>query len=214
MTVNHAGDTYYGSKTPRTSLGKFRRAVPEVWFRIVHIAADHVKGSVELREQTVEVALGPEGAFENGNVGVLTRQVPADRVVSAVPPPRYAPKPPEPPKEPRTLPVVEMLHKALAWRQELDSGTVATQADIARREGITRARVTQVLMLLRLAPEIQDRILDMAKKTGPSRISERRLRPIAHIRDWENQLTAFNAIHNAIHDANRSCRSPASLLTR
>jgi hypothetical protein len=46
---------------PRTSLGKFRRAVPEVWFRIIHVSTDHVKGSVELREQTVEVALGPEG---------------------------------------------------------------------------------------------------------------------------------------------------------
>ena len=62
---------------PRISLGKSRRTVPEVWFRIVHIAADHVKGSLGLREQTVEVALGPDGAFENGNIGVLTRQVPA-----------------------------------------------------------------------------------------------------------------------------------------
>jgi hypothetical protein len=91
---------------------------------------------------------------------------------------------------------------------------VACQADIARREGVSRARVTQVLMLLRLAPEIQERILGMPKKTGPSRISERRLRPIAHMGDWEHQLTAFNAIHNAIHDTNRSCHSPASLLTQ
>ena len=83
---------------PRASLGKSRRAVPEVWFRIVHVAADHVKGSLELRQQTVEVALGPDGAFDlpaaphgvtaqagNGNIGVLTRRVPADRVVCAVP---------------------------------------------------------------------------------------------------------------------------------
>jgi hypothetical protein len=34
------------------------------------------------REQTVEIALGPKGAFENGNVGTLTRLVPADRVVA------------------------------------------------------------------------------------------------------------------------------------
>lgn len=37
------------------------------------------------REQTVEVALGPKGAFENGNQGRLTRCVPASQVVSAVP---------------------------------------------------------------------------------------------------------------------------------
>ena len=81
---------------PRSSLGKFRRAVPEVWFRIVHVAADHFKSSVELREQTIEVALGPDGAFENGNIGFLTRQVPADRVVCAVPAPRHPSRPPQP----------------------------------------------------------------------------------------------------------------------
>jgi len=119
---------------PRFSLGKFRRAAPEVWFRIVHAAADHAKSCVDLREQTVEIALGPEGAFENGNIGVLTREAPADRVVSAVPPPRYLSRPPEPPREPRTPQVVELLRKAHAWRQELDAGTVANQAEIARRE--------------------------------------------------------------------------------
>ncbi len=179
---------------PRSSLGKFRRAVPEVWFRITHVSADHVKGSVELRDQTVEVALGPEGAFENGNIGVLTRQVPADRVVSAVPTLRYAPKPPEPPREPRTPPVVETLRKALAWRQEPDSGAVASQAEIARREGLTRARVTQVLMLVRLAPEIQERILGMPESVNAPRIGERGLRPVALIEDPEEQTTALEEI--------------------
>ncbi|MDY7011872.1 MAG: hypothetical protein SVV80_14160, partial [Planctomycetota bacterium] len=153
-------------------------------------SADHVKGSVELRDQTVEVALGPEGAFENGNIGVLTRQVPADRVVCAVPLPRYAPKPPEPPKEPRTPPVVETLRKALEWRRQLDAGEVASQAEVARREGLTRARVTQVMMLLRLAPEIQERILDMPESISRPRISERALRPIVKLNP-RGQLVAF-----------------------
>jgi len=39
----------------RSSLGKSRRAVPEIWFCIIHVAAEHVKGSLELREQTIEV---------------------------------------------------------------------------------------------------------------------------------------------------------------
>ena len=60
---------------------------PEVWFRIVHLAQDGLNGApvAAYREQTVEIALGPKGAFENGNVSALTRQVPADRVVSTVP---------------------------------------------------------------------------------------------------------------------------------
>ena len=28
------------------------------------------------REQTVEIALGPKGTFENGNIGTLTRRCP------------------------------------------------------------------------------------------------------------------------------------------
>lgn len=172
--------------------------MPEVWIRIVHVATDHVKSSVELREQTIEVALGPDGAFENGNIGVLTRQVPADRVVSAVPTPRYPLRQPEPPREPRTPPVVETLRKALAWRQELDSGAVANQADIARREGVTRARVTQVFMLLRLAPDIQKRILGLTEHPDPPRLAEHRLRPIARIADPQQQAEAFEAIARGI----------------
>jgi len=171
--------------------------VPEVWFRIIHVSADHVKGSVELREQTVEVALGPDGAFENGNIGVLTRRVPADRVVCAVPAPRHPSRPPQPPKapqEPRTPPVVETLRKALKWRRERDRGEVHNQADIARREGITRARVTQVLMLLRLAPEIQERILSMPKSLNARRIGERSLRPVALIEDPVKQAAAFEEV--------------------
>ena len=71
--------SYPEQNSPWTSLGKFLRAVPEVWFDIIHVSADHVKGSVELREHTVEVALGPDGAFEHGNIGTLTCRVPADR---------------------------------------------------------------------------------------------------------------------------------------
>jgi len=179
---------------PRTSLGKSRRAVPEVWFRIVHVATDDVKSSVELREQTIEVALGPDGAFENGNVGVLTRQVPADRVVCAVPPPRHPPRPPEPPRpprEPRTPPVVETLRKALEWRRQLDVREVANQADIARREGVSRARVTQVMGLLRLAPEIQEHILSLSDMARRPAITERALRPIAQLENATDQKAKF-----------------------
>ena len=68
-------------------------AEPEVWFRIVHITLEDPVGSTTYVEQTVEVALGPKGAFENGNIGTLTRRVPGSQVVSAIPPPRGKPKP-------------------------------------------------------------------------------------------------------------------------
>ncbi|HLN91261.1 MAG TPA: hypothetical protein VK429_05315, partial [Patescibacteria group bacterium] len=105
------------------------------------------------REQTVEIALGPKGAFENGNIGTLKRRAPPDQVLSAVPPGRGEPKSLREPKTPR---VVELLRKAVEWKALLESGELVSQADIARQEGITRARVTQILGMLRLALEIRE----------------------------------------------------------
>jgi hypothetical protein len=52
----------------RQSTNRSSGAEPQVWFRIVHIAADghhHALGDA-IREQTVEIALGPRGAFKRG----------------------------------------------------------------------------------------------------------------------------------------------------
>jgi len=47
---------------------------PQVSFRIDHVAEDgqHRALSDAYREQRVEIALGPKGAFGNGNVGEVT----------------------------------------------------------------------------------------------------------------------------------------------
>jgi len=58
----------------RTHSGRYG---PEVYFRIVHLDQDANTGApvAAYREQTVEIALGPKGAFENDNIGTLTLRV-------------------------------------------------------------------------------------------------------------------------------------------
>ena len=90
--------------------------------------------------------------------------------------------------------MVELLRKAHAWRQELDAGTVANQAELARREGVTRARVTQIMMLLRLAPDIQARVLALPATAERPILSERMLRPITCMPDLDRQLIAFDRL--------------------
>jgi hypothetical protein len=171
-------------------------AQPEIWFRIVHVAVDGAPVAA-YREQTVEIALGPKGAFENGNIGTLTRRLPADRVVHAVPPRVLNRKPPKAPRTPR---VVELLRKAIEWQALLESGEASNQAAIARLEGITRARVTQVMGLLRLAPEIQEHVLSLPDMVRRPAITERALRPIAQLERASDQKARFQElVAQALH---------------
>ena len=75
----------------------------------------------------------------------------------------------------------------------LDSGEVASQADLARREGLSRPRVTQILNLLKLAPEIQQAILELPVGTPERLVTERKLRDVAHLQH-EEQLVALRKI--------------------
>ena len=178
---------------PRMCRSTNRQSDPEVWFRIAHLAQEGHKSTpvAAHREQMVEIALGPKGAFENGNIGALTRRVPGDRTVSSVLQVRGNPNPLREPKTPR---VVELLRKAMEWQALLESGKAINQADIARREGITRARVTQVMGMLHLAPEIQEKILVMPDAIHKSLLTERVLRPIGTITNYGNQIREFHKL--------------------
>ncbi len=139
----------------------------------------------------MEIALGPKGVFENGNIGVVKRRVPPDGVVNALPPRLLKPKPQRIPKTPR---VAELLRKAMEWKGLLESGEGVTQADIARREGLSRARVTQIMCLLNLAPEIKKYILSMPEEVRRPVVTERSLRPITKLIEHRKQQEAFSAI--------------------
>jgi len=91
--------------------------------------------------------------------------------------------------EPGTIPRVSRL-MALALRLErlVKDGEVADYADLARLGHVSRARVTQIMNLLNLAPDIQEEILFLPRTTrGRDPIRERHLRPISRILDWRKQ---------------------------
>ena len=167
-----------------------RLAGPEIWFRIVHSAvpSENCALLAAYREQEVVVALGPMGIIEDDRIGTLTRRIDADQVVRVIPLTRGNLKPSTYPKPPR---VTELLRKAIEWRRQLDAGEVRNQAEIARRERITRARVTQVMGMLRLLPEIQERILILPDAPHRPRITERKLRPLRNITKSRDQIRAF-----------------------
>ena len=71
---------------------------------------------------------------------------------------------------------------------------VKTQADLARELGVSRVRITQVMSLLRLAPEIQDHLLHLTDQRAIRFFSENRLRPLTQIANPERQLEEFRKL--------------------
>lgn len=79
---------------------------------------------------------------------------------------------------------------ALAIRMDglLRSGAVTGQADLAALGHVTRARVTQILNLTMLAPDIQEAILFLPRvRRGRDPIRETCLRSIAALPEWSKQ---------------------------
>ena len=64
-------------------------------------------------------------------------------------------------------------------------------AEITCQEGLSRARVTQIMLLLGLAPEIQEHILNLQKTANRSSNSERSLKYITQMENQKEQMTAL-----------------------
>ena len=106
-----------------------------------------------------------------------------------------APKPKKS-SAPTKLPHITKL-MALAIRLEhlLATGQVKDQAEIARTAAITRARVTQIINLTQLAPDIQEAILNLEPTTDHvPRFREREVRTIAILPHWEKQRVLWKRL--------------------
>jgi ParB-like chromosome segregation protein Spo0J len=80
-----------------------------------------------------------------------------------------------------------MLALAHHLQSAIDRGLVADRAAVARKLGLTRARVTQLLDLLLLAPDLQLAVLALEAVDGAEPMAERTLRAVAHAGSWVEQ---------------------------
>ena len=74
-----------------------------------------------------------------------------------------------------------------AVQDAMDRGTVRDRAEVARRLGFTRARITHLLDLTLLAPDLQEQVLFLDAIDGVQSMSERALRAVAHAGPWGEQ---------------------------
>lgn len=87
----------------------------------------------------------------------------------------------------RPLRVARMLALAHECEALIAAGIVADRAELAAVLGFTRARVTQLLDLTLLAPDIQEEILVAEVAPGRDQVTERALRAIVRTGDWREQ---------------------------
>ena len=88
--------------------------------------------------------------------------------------------------------VSRLMALALRFNELLSQGTVRNHAELARLGHVSRVRVCQILMLTNLAPTIAEALLFLPKTMrGRDRITEKRLRRIATLVDWDAQIQLF-----------------------
>ena len=76
-------------------------------------------------------------------------------------------------------------------------GAHGSQADLARHLGVSRARVTQVLRLLKLAPEALEFLTNLGDPLPTAKITERKLRRIVNLSS-EQQMGELNQVSTII----------------
>jgi len=91
--------------------------------------------------------------------------------------------------------VSRLMALAIKFDNLLATGSVRDQTELAELGHVTRARVTQIMNLLHLSPDIQDELLHLPRVTsGRDPITEPKLRAIASIPDWRKQRKAWKAL--------------------
>ena len=86
---------------------------------------------------------------------------------------------------------------ALAIRFEglIRDGQVSDQSQLARLAHVSQPRMTQIMNLLHLAPDIQESVLFLPRITsGKAAIHEKLLRPIAAEIDWGKQREMWGKV--------------------
>lgn len=84
--------------------------------------------------------------------------------------------------------ISRLMALAIHFDSLIRKGIVRDYADLARLGGVTRARITQIMNLLNLAPEIQMRLLFLEETVqGREVLTEREMRVVSADVEWTMQ---------------------------
>ena len=88
--------------------------------------------------------------------------------------------------------VTKLMALAIRFERLVQTGEVASYAELARLGHVTRARLSQIMAFLHLAPDIQEALLSSQPvERGRDPVTERDIRPILTEVAWERQRRAW-----------------------
>ena len=101
---------------------------------------------------------------------------------------------------PRIPRITRLMALAIKFQAMVERREVRDYADLARLGYVTRARLTQIMNLLLLAPDLQEQLLFSA-----TMVEERRLRNVVKLVEWRDQRKCFTlALDKQKHENARS----------
>ena len=91
--------------------------------------------------------------------------------------------------------VARFMALAIRFEQLIRDGQITDFAELARLGHVTRARITQIMNLRLLAPDIQELLLFLPRiEQGRDPIHIRQLQAIALVPDWRKQRRMWNSL--------------------
>jgi hypothetical protein len=88
--------------------------------------------------------------------------------------------------------IAMIMAMARKFERMVKSGEVSSYKDLAIRSGVTNMRITQIMNLTLLAPDIQREILRLRSMDGIEPITERKLRDLVKLEGWGEQREKWN----------------------
>ena len=108
-------------------------------------------------------------------------------------------EPAAPPVEAGRVPrVARLMALAIRFEELVRMGEVESHADLARLGQVTRARISQIMDLLCLAPDIQEELLFLPHvERERDAVSEHELRTVCAVSDWREQRRRWRELAGA-----------------
>jgi len=118
-----------------------------------------------------------------------------------------APKAAKPARPARVPRVARLMALAIEFEKMLRKGVVGDHTELARLCNVTQPRMTQIMNLLHLAPDLQESLLFLPPVVhGHDPITERHLRKVTTTVHWVSQRSLWNELTGEVALVDQSTR--------